>query len=68
MAVVHEVTAEYQAALREVPEAARSRPEFEAVRWLIEELRVNLFAQVLGTPVPVSPKRIRSALAAARSG
>jgi ATP-dependent helicase HrpA len=31
---------------------------------MIEELRVSLFAQQLGTPVPVSEKRIRKALAA----
>ncbi len=36
----------------------------EDVRWLIEELRVSLFAQQLGTPVPVSEKRITKALAA----
>ncbi|WP_374233866.1 ATP-dependent RNA helicase HrpA, partial [Cellulomonas sp. ACRRI] len=34
------------------------------VRWLLEELRVSLFAQQLGTPVPVSEKRIRKALSA----
>lgn len=34
----------------------------EEVRWSIEELRVSLFAQQLGTPVPVSEKRIRKAL------
>jgi ATP-dependent helicase HrpA len=32
------------------------------VRWLIEELRVQLFAQQLGTAVPVSEKRIRERL------
>ena len=32
------------------------------VRWLLEELRVSLFAQQLGTAQPVSPKRIRTAL------
>ena len=32
------------------------------VRWLIEELRVQLFAQQLGTAVPVSDKRIRERL------
>jgi len=36
----------------------------EDARWLVEELRVSLFAQQLGTPVPVSEKRIRKALAA----
>ena len=29
---------------------------------MIEELRVSLFAQALGTPGPVSEKRIRAAL------
>ena len=33
--------------------------------WLLEELRVSLFAQSLGTSVPVSPKRVRAAVAAA---
>jgi ATP-dependent helicase HrpA len=35
------------------------------VGWLLEELRVSLFAQSLGTSVPVSPKRVRAAVAAA---
>ncbi|GIG20842.1 ATP-dependent helicase [Cellulomonas chitinilytica] len=50
--------------------AAAARPgtdraaAVDDVRWLVEELRVSLFAQQLGTPVPVSPTRIRKALAA----
>ena len=32
------------------------------VRWLLEEYRVSLWAQQLGTPVPVSDTRIRKAL------
>lgn len=32
------------------------------VRWMLEELRVSLFAQTLGTPVPVSEERITRAL------
>ena len=32
--------------------------EVDSLRWLIEELRVSLFAQELKTPVPVSPKRL----------
>ncbi|HET6561143.1 MAG TPA: ATP-dependent RNA helicase HrpA [Marmoricola sp.] len=35
------------------------------VRWLLEELRVSLWAQQLGTPEPVSDARVRKALAAA---
>lgn len=34
------------------------------IRWMLEELRVSLFAQQLGTPVPVSTTRIKKALAA----
>ena len=32
--------------------------QLEAFRWLIEELRVSLFAQELKTPLPVSVKRL----------
>jgi ATP-dependent helicase HrpA len=43
--------------------AARARhgappAEFEQFGWLLEELRVSLFAQELKTPVPVSVKRL----------
>lgn len=34
-----------------------------AVRWMIEELRVSLWAQQLGTPMPVSEERISRRLA-----
>jgi ATP-dependent helicase HrpA len=33
-------------------------PRLEQFRWLLEELRVQLFAQELRTPVPVSAKRL----------
>jgi ATP-dependent helicase HrpA len=33
-------------------------PRLEQFRWLLEELRVQLFAQELKTPVPVSVKRL----------
>ena len=62
MAVVHRVTAAYEEAVRELAADAASRPGVQAVRWQIEELRVNLFAQVLGTPGPVSEKRIMTAI------
>jgi ATP-dependent helicase HrpA len=42
--------------------------EVAAVGWLIEELRVSLFAQGLRTRVPVSEKRVLTAVAAARAG
>jgi len=34
-------------------------PQLDQVRWLLEELRVQLFAQELRTPVPVSAKRLQ---------
>ena len=33
-------------------------PELETFRWMIEELRVSLFAQELKTSIPVSVKRL----------
>ena len=38
--------------------AGRQEPALEDFRWLLEELAVSLFAQELGTAVPVSPKRL----------
>jgi ATP-dependent helicase HrpA len=34
-------------------------PQLEQFRWLLEELRVALFAQELKTPTPVSSKRLQ---------
>jgi ATP-dependent helicase HrpA len=36
-------------------------PRLEEFRWLLEELRVSLFAQELRTPQPVSVKRLEKA-------
>ena len=50
-----------QAWRREVAQHARlggATPELEQFGWLLEELRVSLFAQELKTPVPVSAKRL----------
>jgi ATP-dependent helicase HrpA len=41
---------------------AHSDPALAEVRWTIEELRVSLFAQSLGTPFPVSEKRVLRAI------
>jgi ATP-dependent helicase HrpA len=41
----------------QVPEA-----NFEAFRWLLEEYRVSVFAQELGTAQPVSAKRLEALL------
>ncbi|MDZ7825645.1 MAG: DUF3418 domain-containing protein [Gammaproteobacteria bacterium] len=37
----------------------REDADWMELRWLLEEYRVSLFAQPLGTRVPVSPKRLR---------
>ncbi len=39
-------------------------PRLEEFRWLLEELRVSMFAQELRTPMPVSVKRLQKAWAA----
>jgi ATP-dependent helicase HrpA len=38
-------------------QANRHEPELAACRWMLEELRVSLFAQELRTAVPISPQR-----------
>ncbi|UCD73980.1 MAG: ATP-dependent RNA helicase HrpA [Phycisphaerales bacterium] len=40
--------------------------ELESFRWLVEELRVSVFAQELGTAVPVSAKRLEAQWARVR--
>jgi ATP-dependent helicase HrpA len=58
---------EYAELVASLPRDRRSSPEVVELRWMLEELRVSLFAQVLGTPRPVSEQRIRKALAALRA-
>ncbi|HEX4944991.1 MAG TPA: ATP-dependent RNA helicase HrpA [Usitatibacteraceae bacterium] len=40
-------------------EAGKGGARLEEFRWLVEELRVSLFAQELKTPLPVSAKRLQ---------
>ncbi|NLG55109.1 MAG: ATP-dependent RNA helicase HrpA, partial [Rhodococcus sp.] len=42
----------------------RNGPSVDAILWMIEELRVSLFAQTLGTAGPISEKRVLTAIAA----
>ncbi|TDE11891.1 ATP-dependent RNA helicase HrpA [Jiangella asiatica] len=62
LATVQRVVDEYEALLDALPPGHRPTAEHEAVRWMIEELRVSLFAQELGTTQPVSEKRILRAI------
>jgi ATP-dependent helicase HrpA len=49
----------YEARAKADREEGRRDPNLEEYRWLIEELRVSLFAQELRTPLPVSAKRLQ---------
>jgi len=40
------------------PKPAEARQRAEEFRWMVEEYKVSLFAQELGTAFPVSPKRL----------
>ena len=62
MAQVAVAQEEYEALLRRNPAAVNDEP-VRAIRWMIEELRVNLFAQHLGTAYPISDQRIFKAIA-----
>jgi ATP-dependent helicase HrpA len=42
----------------ELPADAPARDRLPELRWMIEELRVSLFAQQLGTAAPVSAQRV----------
>ncbi len=55
--------AAYARLLERLRPAARGAAEVVEIGWMIEELRVSLFAQRLGTVYPVSVKRIERAIA-----
>ncbi|TDK27584.1 ATP-dependent RNA helicase HrpA [Arthrobacter crusticola] len=62
-AVVQRLEDEYDDAVAALAAGARkSAPDLQRVRWMLEELRISLFAQELGTAYSVSEKRIRAAL------
>ncbi len=62
MDAVHRITADYEQVLDELGPDARYRADVKAVRWMIEELRLSLFAQPLGAAMPISEKRVLAAL------
>lgn len=49
---------QYQTRLNKHGQEGKRDPQLEVYRWLLEEYRVSLFAQQLGTKVPVSDKRL----------
>lgn len=62
LAQVLEVRAEYDAVLAELPAIRRDAPPVQEIRWMIEELRISLFAQELRTPYPISAVRVYRAI------
>ncbi|GIJ27879.1 ATP-dependent helicase [Micromonospora qiuiae] len=56
------VQREYDEMLAALPASRRNSAAVRQIRWMIEELRVNVFAQALGTPYPVSEQRIYRAM------
>jgi ATP-dependent helicase HrpA len=57
VAVIDRVTERWAQRLAQVPEHRKAHVNDEA-QWLVEELRVGLFAERLGTAFPVSEKRV----------
>ena len=49
----------YERRFVQLAKQGTSDPQIEQFRWLMEELRISLFAQELRTPVPVSTKRLQ---------
>jgi ATP-dependent helicase HrpA len=62
MAAVQRLEDDYDDAVSALLPGRRAGAELTQVRWMIEELRVSLFAVELGTAYSVSEKRIRTAL------
>ncbi|MGE3449650.1 MAG: ATP-dependent RNA helicase HrpA, partial [Microbacteriaceae bacterium] len=61
---VEQATALYQDAGGTLPLPPDSEPRLVTARWMLEELRLSLFAQHLGAAGPVSVQRIRKVLGA----
>lgn len=58
MLKIEHVTQQYQQLLAKLPKSLPVSEDILNIRYMIEELRVSLFAQQLGTAYPVSDKRI----------
>jgi ATP-dependent helicase HrpA len=61
-AEVRVVADEYAAELAALPAGVEPSPELQEIRWMVEELRVALFAHPMRTRYPVSVKRIQKAI------
>jgi ATP-dependent helicase HrpA len=68
MGQIHHIEAEARQALARLPESRRHSPAAADIGWMLQELRVSLFAPTVRTGYPISDKRIRRALAALADG
>ncbi|WP_377701511.1 ATP-dependent RNA helicase HrpA [Pseudoduganella sp. UC29_71] len=59
MAEWQSAAAPYQRLMRDKTAGRNTDPKLVEFRWMLEELRVSLFAQELRTPMPVSAKRLQ---------
>ncbi len=59
MAEWNQAASLYQRAMRDRQAGKNTDPKLVEFRWMLEELRVSLFAQELRTPMPVSVKRLQ---------
>ena len=62
MLKVEQVQQAWKQMLNKLPAQRAGESEIKEIRWMIEELRVSYFAQQLGTPYPISEKRIMQAI------
>ncbi len=62
MLKVEKIQQAWSSWFNKLPAVRKEDEDVKAVRWMIEELRVSYFAQQLGTPYPVSEKRIQQAM------
>jgi ATP-dependent helicase HrpA len=65
MAVVHRVMRSYDQLFDALPPGSAPTDEVIDIAWMIEELRVSLFAQTLGAARSISEKRVLQAISAA---
>ncbi len=56
--VIRELLQRYEQRFEQHERQGWIDPELDRFRWMIEELRISLFAQQLGTSIPISPKRL----------
>jgi ATP-dependent helicase HrpA len=63
---VEAATELYELAGGTLPLGVMTRPDLVPVRWMLEELRLSVFAQTLGAQGPVSVQRVRKALSGER--